>query len=217
MLPPRRAHDSTTSLTLRVLTSIREVPEAAWDALLTERSSPFVEWQWLACLEDSGSVGEGTGWLPRPFALYEDERLVAAAPAYVKLHSEGEFVFDWSWADVAAQLGVEYYPKLVFAVPFTPATGDRVLVDPALPAERRAELVAAIADAASRLCGDVELSSAHALFVRDDEAAAWGRARYFERHGIQFHWHNQDFTNFEGFLSTLGEREAVAPTPTVGT
>ena len=205
--PPSPDSDPTSALTLRVLTSIHEVPEAAWDALLTERSSPFVEWQWLACLEDSGSVGEHTGWLPRPFALYEGERLVAAAPAYVKLHSEGEFVFDWSWADVAAQLGVPYYPKLVFAVPFTPATGDRVLVDPALPAPRRAELIAAVAGAAARLCADLELSSAHALFVRDDEAGAFGRAGYAERHGIQFHWKNQGFTTFEDFLSTLPSKK----------
>ncbi|HRG99956.1 MAG TPA: GNAT family N-acetyltransferase [Polyangiaceae bacterium] len=212
--PHRPIHDdddgdgrASPPLTLRVLGSIHEVPQAAWDALLTERSSPFVEWQWLACLEDSGSVGEGTGWLPRPFALYEGERLIAAAPAYVKLHSEGEFVFDWSWADVAAQLGVEYYPKLVFAVPFTPATGDRVLVEPALPAARRAEVIAAVADAAARLCAELGLSSAHALFVRDDEASAWGHARYVERHGIQFHWKNQDFTTFEGFLSSLPSKK----------
>lgn len=193
--------------TLRILTSIHEVPEAAWDALLTDRSSPFLEWQWLACLEDSGSVGDGTGWLPRPFALYEGERLVAAAPAYVKLHSEGEFVFDWSWADAAAQLGVHYYPKLVFAVPFTPATGDRILVDPALAPDERAQVISTVADAAWRLCGELELSSSHALFVPDDEAHAWSHARYLERHGLQFHWKNQGFTNFEGFLATLPSKK----------
>ena len=103
--------------TLRILESVTDIPKEDWDSLLNERSSPFMAWTWLACLEESGSVCAESGWIPRPFALYEDKKLVAVAPAYVKLHSEGEFVFDWSWADVAHRMGLDYYPKLVFAVP----------------------------------------------------------------------------------------------------
>ncbi len=195
------------SYTLRILESVTEVPQADWDALLGPSSSPFLEWTWLACLEESGSVGGDSGWTPRPFALYDGPRLIAAAPAYIKHHSEGEFVFDWSWADVAARLGLDYYPKLLFAVPFTPATGDRVLVAPDVPAGRRAELVAALADAASQLCRDLSLSSVHALFLREDEASAWSRAGYLQRFGVQFHWTNADFHVFEDFLATLPSKK----------
>ena len=189
--------------TLRVLESVTNVPKEAWDGLLNERSSPFMEWTWLSCLEESGSVGEGTGWIPRPFALYEDGVLVAVAPAYVKLHSEGEFVFDWSWADVAHRIGIDYYPKLVFAVPFTPATGERILVREGFPRE---EVVRAFGAAAAELTKELSMSGAHALFVREDEAVALVEAGYDERLGIQFHWKNNNFQTFEDFLLTLSSK-----------
>ncbi len=188
------------AITLRLLESIDEIPRGAWDALVAEDASPFVEWTWLACLEESGCVGGDSGWLPRHFTLFEEGVLVAAAPAYVKLHSEGEFVFDWSWADVASRMGLDYFPKLVFAIPFTPAAGARVLVlDPA----RRAELTELVAGAARALCPELGLSSAHALFPREAEACAWMNAGYMHRLGVQFHWKNEDFGTFEDFLATL--------------
>lgn len=190
--------------TLRILESVTDIPKEDWDSLLNERSSPFMAWTWLACLEESGSVCAESGWIPRPFALYEDKKLVAVAPAYVKLHSEGEFVFDWSWADVAHRMGLDYYPKLVFAVPFTPATGERILVREGFPRE---EVVRAFGEAAADLTKDLSMSGAHALFVREDEAVALAEAGYEERLGIQFHWKNKEFGTFEDFLTTLPSKK----------
>lgn len=190
--------------TLRILESVTDVPKAEWDSLLNDRSSPFMEWEWLACLEESGSVGADSGWIPRPFALYEDGKLVAVAPAYVKLHSEGEFVFDWSWADVAHRMGLDYYPKLVLAVPFTPATGERILVREGFPRE---DVIRAFGDAAAELTKELSMSGAHALFVREDEASALKKAGYEERLGIQFHFKNEGMRTFEEFLTKLPSKK----------
>lgn len=109
---------------LRIVQRVRDVPRETWDALVGPDASPFVEWTWLDCLEEAGCVGGSTGWRPLHFTLYRDGKLVALAPAYAKEHSEGEFVFDWGWAEASERAGARYYPKLIFAVPFTPATGD---------------------------------------------------------------------------------------------
>src|SRR5690606_26246455 len=117
-------------LTLRIHPAITDVPRNAWDALLDEEGTPFAEWEFLAALEESGCAAPERGWHPHHLALWEGNRLVAAAPAYLKDDSHGEFVFDWSWATAAERVGLRYYPKLVLTVPFTPATGRRVLVAP---------------------------------------------------------------------------------------
>ena len=134
--------------TLRILGGVREIPRETWDAMVGEESSPFVEHTWLELLEDTGCVGEGTGWLPTHLSLWRGPTLVAVAPSYLKGNSEGEFVFDWGWADLAQRLGLPYYPKLIVAVPFTPATGDRVLV---APGEDRARLTRVLADAGAAM------------------------------------------------------------------
>ena len=191
---------------------IKDIPRESWDALLREGSSPFLEHTWLDCLEEAKCVGEAAGWIPQHLALYEEtetgDQLVAAAPAYAKTNSEGEFVFDWSWADLASRLGVDYYPKLVLAVPFTPATGDRVLVH---PSRDRAETIALFAQALRTLVKELELSSAHVLFPSAEEAAAWGAAGFMMRHGVQYHWSNRNlattgaepFADYEDFLKSL--------------
>lgn len=195
------------ALTLRVLERVTDVPRESWDALLRPGSSPFVEHRWLACLEEAECVGARTGWLPRHLALYDDEALVAAAPAYVKGNSEGEFVFDWSWADLAARMGIDYYPKLLLGVPFTPATGDRVLCR----ADRdRDETIAIFASAVRTLVKELGLSSAHVNFPHEAEARAWAAAPGFMlRHGVQYHWHNASppFADFEAFLATLPQKK----------
>jgi len=196
-------------LTLRVLERIAEIPREVWDALLREGSSPFMEHTWLAALEEAGCVGEMAGWIPRHLALYDGDELVAAAPAYAKTNSEGEFVFDWSWADLANRLGIDYYPKLVLAVPFTPASGDRVLVK---PGRDRGETIAVFAKAVRTIVKELELSSAHVLFPREDEARAWAEGGDFMvRHGVQYHWHNRreprPFDDFEDFLTTLPSKK----------
>src|ERR1700733_2989620 len=112
---------------LRLHSRVRDIPQHEWDALAEADASPFVEWTWLDCLEEAGCVGEEAGRVPVPFGLYQGGGPGGLGPAYAKTNSEGEFVFDWSWADASHRIGVPYYPKLVLAVPFTPATGGRVL------------------------------------------------------------------------------------------
>jgi uncharacterized protein len=192
------------TLQLRILESVNEVPAEAWNALVRDDASPFVEHAWLSCLEDAGCVGGKSGWLPRHLVLYDGNLPIAAAPAYAKTNSEGEFVFDWSWADLASRLGLSYYPKLVLAVPFTPATGHRVLWH---PSRDRAEMVALFAHAVRTITRELSLSSAHVLFPEREEAALWEAAGFSIRHGVQYHWSNAGFTTFDDFLATLPQKK----------
>lgn len=195
---------SAHPLELRIVERISEVPEASWNALVRDDASPFVEHAWLDCLEEAGCVGGHTGWMPRHLVLYEKGNVVAAAPAYLKMNSEGEFVFDWSWADLASRMGLGYYPKLVLAVPFTPATGHRVLWH---PSRDRAETVAIFARAIRTITRETELSSAHVLFPEETEARLWEAAGLSMRHGVQYHWSNAGFGSFEDFLATLPQKK----------
>jgi len=185
--------------TLRLLESMRDVPRAAWDAL-GGGGSPFLEWDWLALLEDSGAATAATGWLPRPLTLWEGERLVGACPLYVKGHSLGEFVFDQNWAAAAARARIPYYPKLLVAVPFTPVTGARFL---AAPGVDRGEVIATLAGALERTCGEHELSSAHVTFCLPDEVAALEARGWLPRTGWQYHWTNPGFSSFDDYLASL--------------
>ncbi len=190
--------------TLRVLDRVREVPAQAWDGLLGDESSPFVEHAWLDVLEETGCVGGDSGWTPAHLSLWRGAELVAAAPTYIKEHSEGEFVFDWSWADLARRLGVRYYPKVVLAVPFTPATGDRVLV---APGEDRAEATRLIAGAARALGERIGAPNVHVLFPREDETRLWEANGYLRREGFQFHWFRENAGTFEAYLARLSSKE----------
>jgi predicted N-acyltransferase len=187
-------------LEVRAHERISEIAESSWDALLAPDSSPFVEWAWLDALERAGCVSPQRGWAPRHMTVWRGDRLVAAVPAYLKGNSEGEFVFDWSWASVAERLGVEYYPKLVAAVPFTPATGDRVLI---APGEDPTRLRALVADALAVVAEKLSTSSAHVLFPREDEAAAFAERGWALRHGVQFHWRNRGYRTYDDFLATF--------------
>ena len=148
---------------MRIGQSVAALPAGEWDALAG--GNPFMSHAFLATMEQSGSVGEGTGWQPLPLTITgADGRLAAALPAWLKHHSQGEYVFDHAWADAWARAGGEYYPKLQVAAPFTPATGPRVLTqDPALAATLLA--------AAEQICADNGLSSAHATFIAPEQAA----------------------------------------------
>ena len=185
--------------TVRVLESMRDVPRAAWDALVGD-GSPFLEWEWLAVLEDSGAATAATGWLPRFLTLWEGERLVGACPLYVKGHSLGEFVFDQNWAAAAARARIAYYPKLLVAVPFTPVTGARFL---AAPGADRGEVIATLAAAVEHMCDENDLSSAHVNFCLPDEAAALEARGWLARTGWQYHWTNPGFASFEDYLGSL--------------
>lgn len=202
--------DREEAFTLRVLERVRDVPAATWDALLGEESSPFVEHAWLDMLEETGCVGEDTGWMPAHLSLWRGDELVAVAPSYVKGNSEGEFVFDWSWADLAERMGTRYYPKVVVAVPFTPATGDRVLV---APGEDRAMATRLVAGAAREWCGRFKGGGVHVLFPRDepelakDGASPWDQAGYLRREGFQYHWFRHGATSFDDHLARFNSKQ----------
>jgi len=195
---------SEGAYTVRVIERVGEIPSADWDALVGEHSSPFVEHAWLDALEDTGCVGGDTGWMPAHLTLRRGAKLVAAAPSYVKANSEGEFVFDWGWADAAHRAGIRYYPKIVLAVPFTPATGDRVLV---APGEDRARAVGVFATAARKLSERIRASSVHVLFPREDEARAWEASGYLRRDGFQFHWFRDGARTFDDYLARFSSKQ----------
>ncbi len=183
-------------LTLKIGSGVGEIPAAAWDAL-HDGGNPFVSHAFLALLEQSDSVGPGTGWQAAPL-LVEDAggRLLAAAPAYVKGHSQGEYVFDHSWADAWHRAGGDYYPKLQIAVPFTPVPGPRLL-------GRDADALALLVRGAEAVVRGNSLSSAHATFVTPDQMPLFERAGWLPRRDIQFHFTNPGYRDFEDFLSTL--------------
>jgi predicted N-acyltransferase len=192
-------------LSIRLLERMGDMAEAEWDSLLAPDSSPFVEWSWLEALERTGCAAEDRGWLPRHLVVQRGDKLIGAAPAYIKGNSEGEFVFDWQWAGLAERrLGIRYYPKLLLAVPFTPATGDRILV---APGEDPALVRAAIAEGAKQIADQLELSSVHLNFPREEEQRAFVDRGFIKRHGVQFQWFNQGFATFEDFLSTLPSKK----------
>jgi len=189
--------------TLRVHRALSEVPRGAWDALLDDAARPFVEWAFLVALEESGSVGGHTGWQPRHLTLWRGSRLVAAAPAYLKEDSHGEFVADGTWATAAERMGVRYYPKLVLAVPFTPITGRRLLV---APDEDRAAREAELARAALEYARAEGFSSVHVLFSTQAEAATLESVGYAPRLGVQYQWRNAGYGSFEDFLARFHTR-----------
>ena len=179
---------------------IADVGRAEWDALNGADGSPFLEWDWLDALEQSGCVAARTGWAPHHLTVRQDGRLLAAAPMYLKGHSQGEFVFDHGWAEAADRAGIAYYPKLLVAVPFTPAAGRRILTHP--DADRPA-LLAVAAGALRDLCVGNTLSSVHVNFCAEDEVAPLRDAGFLHRQGVQYHWRNPGYDGFDDYLAGL--------------
>ena len=184
---------------LKIIQKIDEVPRERWDRLAND-VSPFLKWDWLDSLESSGCVNEETGWLPHHIVVERGDELIAGCPMYLKLHSMGEFVFDYEWADAAHRAGIQYYPKMLVGVPFTPVTGHRILT--AAGAER-SSLIAFIGQALAKIAQDNKISSVHVNFCLADERAALEEVGFFPRHGIQFHWQNHNFTSFDDYLGSF--------------
>lgn len=194
------------SNTIELAEGVVSIPAGDWDAVAcpeardgTRPIDPFTTHRFLRALEVSGSVGPGTGWSPRPAVLRLDGRLVGAAPVYVKGNSQGEYIFDHSWAEAWTRAGGRYYPKLQIAVPFTPATGARFLG----PAESRA----ALARTLQSVCQENGLSSAHATFCTQTEAEALADQGWLHRVTEQFHWQSRGYGSFDDFLSDLSSRK----------
>ncbi|MFP6606906.1 MAG: GNAT family N-acetyltransferase, partial [Myxococcota bacterium] len=165
---------------------------------LVADESPFLEWDWLASLEDAGTLTGTTGWLSQPLVVRENGRILAACPLYVKGHSQGEFVFDWGWADAAEQAGIRYYPKLLVGVPFTPVTGARFLV---APGEERKKWVRILSAALREICVGQDMSSVHVNFCLPEELETLEDSGFLARVGIQYHWKNEGYENFGDYLS----------------
>lgn len=193
----------------RVSPSIGDIDRVAWDACANPDAAtfdPFVSHAFLKALEDAGTVGaNATGWLPHHITLEDaDKTITACMPCYVKLHSAGEYVFDYAWADAFERAGGDYYPKLQCAVPFTPVPGRRLLTKPgANTEEQRATLVAAAAQFANRS----GFSSLHITFLTEDEWRGLGAQGFLQRTDQQFHWINESYATFDDFLAKLTSRK----------
>jgi predicted N-acyltransferase len=188
--------------------SISEIPEARWDALLPGRN-PFLTHRFLNAMEVSGCVGRDTGWQPRHFVITSgaaDAALIAAMPCYEKSHSYGEYVFDWAWADAYHNAGLDYYPKLLCAVPFTPVTGPRLLFDPSCP-ENRESITKVMVDSTIGYARDRHMSSIHWLFTDEEETTQLMTRGLIQRVGSQFHWENNDYEYFGDFLAALTSKK----------
>ncbi|MGC2855748.1 GNAT family N-acetyltransferase [Novispirillum sp. DQ9] len=199
--------DGSDSLTLTAHPGIAAFTASEWDAC-AGADNPFVSHAFLSALEDSRSACAAAGWAPQHLGLREASgRLLACAPLYLKSHSYGEYVFDWSWARAYEQAGGRYYPKLQCAVPFTPVTGPRLLVPPGPDAESLRRTLAAGMVQVARRHG---VSSLHVTFPTQDEAEVLAGQGFLTRIGTQYHWRNQGYASFDDFLATLSSRKRKA-------
>lgn len=191
------------SLSIEVLSSVADVPATEWNALC-RTDYPFLRHGFLLGLEQADCTTPAAGWTPAHLRLKDEQRTLAILPSWLKSHSYGEYVFDWAWADAWRRMGLEYYPKLVTAVPFTPATGPRLLhaqdLDPAV-------IWATLKQHMPELAVSLGASSWHVLFPQEQDANALAAAGLHTRHQVQFHWYNRGYSDFDDFLSTFSSRK----------
>lgn len=180
--------------------SLSEIPREKWNALLSERSTPFMKWEWLSALEESGCLSDHLGWAPHHIAIYRGDELVAAAPAYLRDNSDGDFSQDWGWAEAAARGRVPYYPKLSITVPFTPVSGERFLIG---KGEDRRSCIESILETAKQSGS----ASFQVLFMREEESTEAAGHGWFTRRNFQFHWKNEGYTTFDDFLSRFSSKK----------
>ena len=192
-----------TDIHARIAPGVGSIDAAAWDAC-AGADNPFLSHAFLSILEESGSVGGRSGWQPAPIVVNgADGAPAAIAPVYAKSHSQGEYVFDHGWADAWERAGGRYYPKLQLAVPFTPVPGPRLLL-------RDAALAPALIAAIETVVDQNQLSSAHATFVAPDQLPLFEQAGWLLRQGVQFHWQNDGYADFDAFLTALASRKRKA-------
>lgn len=189
-----------------MLQSVTNLPQEEWDRFACAGcNSPFLRHDWLRCLEQSGCATEEKGWTPTHLVLRDVEdsnEILAITPAYVKMHSLGEFVFDQEWAEAAYGADIMYYPKLLVAVPFTPATGRRIMTGPDVSAEERLRLLRLMATVLVRVCKALPVSSVHVNFCREDEVMALSEVGFLPRKGLQYH-----FTNYKKGQDAIAQLE----------
>ncbi|MBF9057658.1 GNAT family N-acetyltransferase [Rhodobacterales bacterium HKCCSP123] len=202
--------DGSQPIEIEVLSSLAQIDAADWDACACPEASdggrpgdPFTTHRFLWALEQSRSVGTGTGWAPRHLVARAEGQVIAVAPLYAKGHSQGEYIFDHNWAHAYERAGGRYYPKLQMAVPFTPATGRRFLTRPGW----RETGMAALVQGAVQLADENDLSSLHITFCTEEEAEAGAQMGLMARASQQFHWENDGYADFDGFLASLSSRK----------
>jgi len=186
----------------RIIPALSDIGQPAWDALVTAQAdaNPFLSFAFLDALHETGCASPETGWQPQYLTLWQGDQLEAALPLYAKSHSYGEYVFDWAWADAYRRHRLPYYPKLLAAIPFTPVAGSRLLA-------RNAAAEAKLVEALCALQESSGLSSTHILFPPEAQAQRLREAGFMLRSGVQFHWLNEGYRDFEDFLSTLDRKK----------
>jgi predicted N-acyltransferase len=193
-----------TAYSLKILRSITEISAESWNSLVGPEVIPFLEWEWLAALEESGSIGPETGWYPFHFCLWEGDRLAAAAPFYLKTNSDGEYVYDYFWAEAAQSLGRRWYPKLVGVPAATPAEGYRFLCSPGPDGEAQS---AAILEAAEAICRKNHIVSLSLLFADPQWARILPRLGYTDWEHSHYIWENPGFTGFDDYLALFSKNQ----------
>ena len=183
---------------ITIADSLAEIKSSDWDGLA--RKNPTASYDFLRAMEVSNCVGDGTGWYPAHIFAHQGNKLIGALPLYIKSHSYGEYVFDWAWADAYQRSGLDYYPKLLCAIPFTPVGGPRLLTDD----EHTKDL---LIKSAIQFAETNEFSSFHCLYPAEDEKSSWAQHSMLKRKSFQFHWTNKGYITFDEFLSSMNHRK----------
>jgi len=198
--------ETEKTIVIRVAQQMADVDAAQWDALGGD-DHPFVSHAFLNALEESGSATADTGWMPQHVLIEDAEgKLIGGAPLYLKTHSQGEYIFDHGWAEAFERAGGQYYPKALVAVPFTPATGPRLLVAPGAPETTKQTLLAGCME----VCRRIDISTLHINFLSEEDWQMCGEAGLLQRTSEQFHWVNQGYKTFDDFLADLASRKRKA-------
>ena len=195
---------SKPQYSLAWISKIAKVPKSEWDALAQPLKTPFLEWDWLHNIETSGSVGGRSGWLPQHLTVWRDRQLIAAAPLYIKGHSQGEFVFDHQWAEVAYRLGIEYYPKLLGMSPFTPAEGYRFLI---APGEDEDQITGMMVSEIDHFCDRHNISGCHFLYVDPEWHPIIKRNGFLNWLHHSYIWENQGYQTFDDYLKVFNANQ----------
>jgi len=190
------------TLNVTIIGAINEVSIDAWNNLVDD-DNPFARFEFLNALEQHHCVGQTFGWLPQHIIVKENDQIIGASPMYLKNNSYGEFVFDWAWADAYHRSGIEYYPKLVTSIPYTPATGARFLIS---NKQRYQEISQLIIDAALEHAKNLNISSMHWLFTNEDDTNQLENTNLMLRLGCQFHWKNNAYTDFDNYLTFFNSK-----------
>lgn len=188
---------------IKLFHSISEIDKDNWNDLIGD-NNPLIEYEFLKAMEVSKSIGKKSGWLPYYLTLFSGKKLIGAIPLYLKYNSYGEYIFDWSWASAYSQSGLNYYPKFVIAVPFTPASGKRILVHPEVSFE---EVASSLVSVLMKMANTLNVSSIHWLFIQKAEMDFLEKKGFMTRYSYQFHWKNNNYKSFEDFLKEFNSKK----------